>query len=55
LCKKVHQKEKELLEVEIERSAATIAADYFFAILNDKPAINFLWDCSEMPGTGQFR
>jgi hypothetical protein len=41
--KRIHLKEKELLEVEIERSVLTIAGNYFFVIINDKPAINFLW------------
>jgi hypothetical protein len=43
LGKKVHPKEKELLEVEIERSVATTAGGYFFVITKDKTAINFLW------------
>jgi hypothetical protein len=53
--KRVHLKEKELLEVEIERSVKTIAANYLFLNMNDRPAINFLWVCAEMPGVGQFR
>jgi hypothetical protein len=34
---------KELLKAEIEWSVTTIGGDYFFVIINDKPAINFLW------------